>query len=274
MPRSKKISAAKFGGVSPIPEERKSVIDKQVVQTQNENVSTPTNSEIGDDSVPKHSDTLDSTNSMSSSIVNMREAVRQFEQEKIHDTPSLSTTIDPNEQKSNSPSTVQDGQVDEILSTTIGNASSSIYSEGTPVRGLENDVVEENYQDDSTKHDSSQLSKSNTAIYSVTVVPANSSLKLALKRNVNVPVADHILDSRKSDVSGVVVETSNNSDKIPNQQQKVLDNSADSENMVTDKENEPVIDDSQKKKSQTKKIRNELTSLQKKETECFLDRHF
>ena len=70
------MSAPKFGGVSPIPEERKSGIDKQAVQTQNENASTPTNSEISDDSMPKHLDGVDSTTTMSSSIVNMREAVR------------------------------------------------------------------------------------------------------------------------------------------------------------------------------------------------------
>ena len=104
------------------------------------------------------------------------------------------TTIDSSEQKSNSPSTVQNGQVDEILSTTIGNASNSIYSESTLVRGSENAVVKDKYQDDSMKHKSSQLSENNTAIYSVTAGPANSSLKLALKKNVSNPVAHHILD--------------------------------------------------------------------------------
>ena len=52
----------------------------------------------------------------------------------------------------------------------------------------------------------------------------------------------------------MVADASNNLDRSANQQRKVLNTTADSKNMVTDKENEPVNNDSQRKKSRTKRL--------------------
>ena len=109
LPHSKKIASMKFGGVSPIPEERKSSVNKEVVHTQNMNAETSTNSDICAESTSKNSDHTDETTSTLSSIADMRQAVHNFEEANIPQTTSLSTTIDPNEQDCDS-NIIQHGQ--------------------------------------------------------------------------------------------------------------------------------------------------------------------
>ena len=237
LPHSNKIASMKFGGVSPIPEERKSSVNKEVVHTQNMNAETSTNSDICAESTSKNSDNTDETTSTSSSIAAMRQAVHNFEEANIPQTTSLSTTIDPNEQDRDS-NIIQHGQQDDIMSSPIRNASSIMYSEGTPSKLPDTDTPA-----------SLEISSSVKNSHFVGVVVENSSAHSSAEVSIDQYVESETVSTSHIAASDDNVPETNNSDHITEQPSHDETIQPECETVTTDKENEhPDKQDEDEKK--------------------------
>ena len=233
----------KFGGVSPIPEERKSSVNKEVVHTQNMNAEISTNSDICAESTSKNSDNTDETTSMSSSIAAMQQAVHTFEEANIPQTTSLSTTIDPNEQDRDS-NIIQHGQQDDIMSSPIRNASSIMYSEGTPSKLPDTDTPA-----------SLEISSSVKNSCFVGVVVENSFAHSSAEVSIDQYVEYETVSKSHIAASDDNVQETNNSDHITEQashDEKIL---PECETVTTDKENEhPDKQDEDEKKPMKRRL--------------------
>ena len=241
LPRSKKIASMKFGGVSPIPEERKSSVNKEVVHTQNMNAETSTYSDICAESTSKNSDHTDETTSTSSSIAAIQQAVHNFEEANIPQTTSLSTTIDPNEQDCGS-NIIQHGQQDDIMSSPIGNASSIMYSEGTPSKLPDTDTPA-----------SLEISSSVKNSRLVGEVAENSSAHSYAEVSIDQYVESETVSMSHIAASDDNVQETNNSDHITEQPSHDETIQPECEIVMTDKENEHPDKQDEDEKKPTKR---------------------
>ena len=206
--------------------------EKEVVHTQNMNAETSTNSDICAESTSRNSDNTDETTSTSSSIAVMQQAVHNFEEANIPQTTSLSTTIDPNEQDCDS-NIIQHWQKDDIMSSPIGNASSIMYSEGTPSKLPDSDTP-----------GSLEISSSAKNSHFVGAVAENSSAHSSAEVSINQYVESETVSTSHIAASDDNVQETNNSDHITEQPSHDETIQPECETVTTDKENEhPDIKD-------------------------------
>ena len=142
LPRSYKIVPAKFSDISPISCARKSVIDKRVVEHQNQIAAQSKNLDIPSDE-----------GSTSTITHETRQLVKKFEEAEIPTSTSMSTTIDPDADKNkhegdDDTCTSQYAQKNIISSTTINSDMSNIYDEGTAAESEEKGHATSSKQDD------------------------------------------------------------------------------------------------------------------------------
>ena len=213
------------------------------MHTQNMNAETSTNSDICADSISKNSDQTDKTTSTLSSIANMHQAVQNFEEANIPQTTSLSTTIDPNEQDCDS-NILQHVQQDDIMSSPIGNASSSMYSEGTPSKLPDSNIPA-----------SLEISSSVKNSHFVGVVAEKSSAHSSPEISVDQYVESETVSTSHIAASDDNVCQTNNSDLMT--EQSIPDDSREPESetlvVTMDKENEHPHGQNEDQKKPTKR---------------------